>query len=112
MPSPTPRLYRPGIYPGFELLLSQPKTFAPSSAKRTTVGGEGASADDLATLRRISGLTGTTGEDLWLLRGSQDITVKHGTGNIKTISAGDIVMTSSANTVLHFMYDGTNWVQV
>ena len=84
-----------------------------STTKRMVqVEGQSGSADNLATIRLISGLNGYTGQDIILLRGGEDITVKHGTGNIVTVSAADVVMTASANTVLHFVYDGTNWVQV
>lgn len=81
--------------------------------RRTIVGGQGAAADDLATIRFASGINGYAGLDIYLFVGDEEITVKHGTGNIKTISGADVVMTpAGANTVLHFMYDGTNWIQV
>lgn len=80
--------------------------------RRTLVAGEGAAADDLSTLRLTSGGNGVTGMDMFLFRGSQDITIKHGVANIRTATAADVVMSATANTVLHFAYDGTNWVQV
>lgn len=83
-----------------------------STARMIQVEGEAGAADELATIRLISGLSGSLGQEIMLFRGGEDITVKHGTGNIKTASAADVVMTATANTVLHFAYDGTNWVQV
>lgn len=82
-----------------------------TTSRRTEVGGEGAAADSLHTVRLATGLNGYKGMDLWLYRGAEDITVQHGAGNIRNASAADIVMTATQNTVLHYVFDGTNWVQ-
>jgi hypothetical protein len=83
-----------------------------SSARRTQVGGQGAAADVMSTLRVASGITGAAGMDMFVYRGAEDITVKHGVGNIRTSTGTDVVMTATENTVLHFACDGTNWVQL
>jgi len=80
--------------------------------RRTIVAGQGAVADDLTQIRLASGINGQLGMDMFLFRGSEDITVKHGVVDIRTSTGADVIMTAAANTVLHFMYDGTNWVQV
>tara|TARA_B100000519_G_scaffold202912_1_gene222938 strand:- start:6606 stop:8651 length:2046 start_codon:yes stop_codon:yes gene_type:complete len=79
--------------------------------RRTQVNGEGATTDNFQTMRLAPGVNGYAGMDIWLFRGAEDITVQHGTGNIRNLSGKDIVMTSTANTVLHYVYNGTNWVQ-
>lgn len=84
----------------------------PAAGHPMQVEGQSGAADNLATIRLVSGLSGFTGQEVTLFRGGEDITVKHGTGNIKTATAADVVMTATASTVLHFAYDGTNWVQV
>lgn len=83
-----------------------------TTSRRTTVAGEGAAADNLSTIRLASGINGTAGMDMILFRGAQDITVKHGLVDIRTSTAADVVMTATANTVLHFVFDGTWWVQI
>lgn len=83
-----------------------------TTKRMTQVEGQSGAADNLATIRLISGLNGYTGQDIVLMRGGEDITVKHGTGNIRTRTAADVVMTSTANTVMHFVFDGTWWVQL
>lgn len=83
-----------------------------STARRIQVNGEGASADNMHTLRRASGYTGQAGEDVYLFRGAEDITVENSGGNIRTASGSDVVMTSSANQVVHLVYNGTVWQQV
>lgn len=73
---------------------------------RHYVAAEAGTADDLDT---ISG--GQTGQMLYLTAdptGPDTITLKHGTGNITTSSAGDIAMGS--DDVIVLSYDGTNWL--
>lgn len=66
--------------------------------------GEGAAADDLAT---ING--GSEGDLLILIPGNaaQNITLKHGTGNILTQDGFDYLIPDSGMTFL--VFDGTNW---
>jgi hypothetical protein len=90
-----------------------------TTSHRTQVGGEGGLADTLFVIRLASGLNGVAGLDLWLYRGSQDITIKHAPlswavapgSNIFNASGADVVMTATKNNILHYVYDGTNWVQ-
>lgn len=80
--------------------------------RHVTVVGEGETTDSVTTMRLASGLNGYKGLEIYLFRGSQDITINHGTGNFRNAYGQNITMTSTANTVLHYAYDGTNWVQV
>ena len=66
--------------------------------------GEGAAPDDLDT---ING--GLQNQILFLCAGdpAQDITLKHGTGNILTSGGGDVVI-PDGGAVVSF-YDGVNW---
>lgn len=107
----TMRVVRPTGTPVIYTLVSDTLDI-PAAGHPMQVEGQSGAADNLATIRLVSGLSGFTGQEVTLFRGGEDITVKHGTGNIKTTTAADVVMTATANTVLHFAYDGTNWVQV
>ncbi|MBU0959720.1 MAG: hypothetical protein KKB31_07275, partial [Nanoarchaeota archaeon] len=70
-----------------------------------TVLGEGAASDDLDT---IAGLTAT---DTWLVLrpgdAAQDITIKHGTGNIVTSDGADYDIPDNGFVLM--IYDGSNW---
>lgn len=71
-----------------------------------TVDTEGdAASDDLATIN------GGAAHDLLILRqanDARDVTIKHGTGNIKTFDGSDTVMDSSSSVIV-LVSDGTNW---
>jgi hypothetical protein len=83
-----------------------------SSTRRTIVASRNPGvADTLQTLHLYTG-NSVKGADMFIFRGNEDITVKHGTGNIRTKTAADVIMTATANTVMHMVYDGSNWIQV
>lgn len=69
------------------------------------INGEGSAADDLVT---INGAL-ATGQRLTLRRGNADITIKHGTGNIRC--GADRVLNSSLDRI-ELEWDGTFWVMV
>lgn len=71
------------------------------------LAGQGGVADDLDTIN--GGVEGA----LLLLEqsnGSVNITLKHGTGNIKNFAAADVVLNAYGKGAL-YRYDGFNWIQ-
>lgn len=79
------------------------------SAVNMLIDTEGSAAsDDLTT---ING--GVNGDILIIseVNAARDITIKHGTGNIKTSTGTDLVFTDTEDKII-LQYDGSNWVEI
>ena len=68
------------------------------------IAGEGAAADDLDT---ITG--GVPGQEIYLIYGSETITLKHATGNLTIAGAADFIF-NSANDHARAVKVGSDWV--
>lgn len=81
-----------------------------SFEEHVLVTGEGDANDTLSTIRLTSGINGYAGLKKFLHYNGDDITINN-TGTIKTQSGSDITLNSS-RTVIGFVFDGTDWMEL
>jgi hypothetical protein len=72
--------------------------------------GEGGAADDLFKIRYFVNFDGYAGHKITLFYAGESITLRHAANNILCKTGADTTLNSS-NTVMEFIYDGTNWVE-